>query len=161
GLATSVGMALAERLQAARFGAELVDHRTWVIASDGDLMEGVSHEAISLAGHVRLSRLTVLFDDNGISIDGPTSLAVSEDQVARFKACGWDAWRIDGHDPVAIDDALSRAKSCEKPVLIACRTTIGKGAPTKAGKSSSHGAPLGGAELEGAKRALGWPYGPF
>jgi transketolase len=161
GLANAVGMALAERLLAARYGADLVDHRTWVVAGDGCLMEGISHEAISLAGHLRLSRLVVLFDDNEVSIDGPTSLSVSDDQVARFRACGWDAWAIDGHDPEAIDAALIKAKSAERPVMIACRTTIGKGAPTKAGKSSSHGAPLGAAELEGAKRNLGWPYGPF
>ena len=161
GLAAAVGMALAERLLAAKYGADLVDHRTYVIAGDGCLMEGISHEAISLAGHLRLSRLVVLWDDNRISIDGPTDLSVSDDQVARFRACGWDAWAIDGHDAEAIDAALTKARSAERPVMIACRTTIGKGAPTKAGKSSSHGAPLGAAELEGAKRALGWPHGPF
>ena len=161
GLATAVGMALAERLLAAKYGADLVDHRTFVIVGDGCLMEGVSHEAISLAGHLGLSRLVVLWDDNRISIDGPTDLSVSDDQVARFKACGWDAWAIDGHDPEAIDAALTKARSSAKPVMIACRTTIGKGAPTKAGKSSVHGAPLGTAELEGAKRNLGWTHGPF
>jgi transketolase len=161
GLGNAVGMALAERLLAARFGDDLVDHRTWVIAGDGCLMEGISHEAISLAGHLQLSRLTVLFDDNGISIDGPTSLAVSDDQVARFKASGWNAWSIDGHDPAAIDQALNRAKQSDRPSMIACKTTIGKGAPTKAGKASVHGAPLGATELEGAKKALGWPYGSF
>ena len=161
GLATAVGMALAERLLAAKYGADLVDHRTFVIVGDGCLMEGVSHEAISLAGHLGLSRLVVLWDDNRISIDGPTDLSVSDDQVARFKACGWDAWAIDGHDPEAIDAALTKARSSAKPVMIACRTTIGKGAPTKAGKSSVHGAPLGAAELEGAKRNLGWTHGPF
>ncbi|MFO1069370.1 MAG: transketolase [Geminicoccaceae bacterium] len=161
GLATAVGMAIAERHLAARFGADLVDHRTWVIAGDGCLMEGISHEAISLAGHLRLSKLIVLFDDNEISIDGPTSLSVSDDQVARFKASGWNAWRIDGHDPAAIEAALTKARDSDRPVMIACRTTIGKGSPTKAGKSSSHGAPLGAAELEGAKRNLGWTHGPF
>jgi transketolase len=161
GLAMAVGMAIAERHLAARFGSELVDHRTWVIAGDGCLMEGISHEAISLAGHLRLSRLIVLFDDNGISIDGPTSLAVSDDQVARFAACGWDAWRIDGHDPVAIDAALERAKGSDRPVMIACRTTIGHGAPTKAGKAAAHGAPLGADEIVGARRNLGWAHPPF
>jgi transketolase len=154
-------MAIAERLLAARFGADLVDHRTWVIAGDGCLMEGISHEAISLAGHLRLSRLIVLFDDNGISIDGPTSLAVSDDQVARFAACGWDAWRIDGHDPVAIDAALERAKGSDRPVMIACRTTIGHGAPTTAGTAAAHGAPLGADEIVGARRNLGWAHPPF
>jgi transketolase len=161
GLANAVGMALAERLLAARFGPELVDHRTWVIASDGDLMEGISHEAASLAGHLRLARLIVLFDDNGISIDGPTSLAVSDDQVARVRACCWEALSIDGHDPAAIDAALEQAKAADRPVLIACRTVIAKGAPTKAGKASSHGSPLGAAEIEGARRNLGWPHPPF
>ena len=161
GLANAVGMALAERLLAAEYGAELVDHRTWVIAGDGCLMEGISHEAISLAGHLGLSRLVVLWDDNHVSIDGPTELSVSDDQIARFKACGWDAWAIDGHDPEAIDAALIRARSATRPVMIACRTTIGKGAPTKAGKSSVHGAPLGASELEGAKRNLGWTHGSF
>ncbi len=161
GLAMAVGMAIAERHLAARFGSELVDHRTWVIAGDGCLMEGISHEAISLAGHLRLSRLIVLFDDNGISIDGPTSLAVSDDQVARFAACGWNAWRIDGHDPAAIDAALERAKASDRPVMIACRTTIGHGAPTKAGKAAVHGAPLGPEEIAGARRNLGWVHPPF
>ncbi|MCB1992870.1 MAG: transketolase, partial [Geminicoccaceae bacterium] len=161
GLATAVGMAMAERLLAVRHGDDLVDHRTYVIASDGDLMEGISHEAVSLAGHLRLGKLIVLFDDNGISIDGPTSLSCSDDQLARFEASGWHAIAIDGHDPAAIDSAIDAAKADARPSLIACRTTIGLGAPTKAGKSSSHGSPLGAAEIEGARKALGWDHPPF
>jgi len=161
GLANAVGMAIAERHLAARYGADLVDHRTWVIAGDGCLMEGISHEAISLAGHLKLDRLTVLFDDNGISIDGPTSLAVSDDQVQRFRAAGWHALRVDGHDPAAIDAALDEARGAGRPTLIACKTVIGKGAPNKAGKAAAHGSPLGAAEIEGARAALGWPHPPF
>ncbi len=161
GLATAVGMAMAERLLGVRYGQDLVDHRTYVIASDGDLMEGVSHEAVSLAGHLGLGKLIVLFDDNGISIDGPTTLSCSDDQLARFAASGWHAIAIDGHDPAAIDDAIEAAKADGRPSLIACRTTIGLGAPTKAGKSSSHGSPLGAAEIEGARKALGWDHAPF
>ncbi|MCC0053311.1 MAG: transketolase [Rhodobiaceae bacterium] len=161
GLATAVGMAMAERMMAARFGEDLVSHYTYVLASDGDLMEGISHEAISLAGHLKLGKLIVLFDDNQISIDGPLDLAESGDQVARFKAAGWEARRIDGHDPEAIRKAIKKARLSDKPSLIACRTTIGFGAPTKAGKSSSHGSPLGTEEIAGARAALGWEAGPF
>ncbi|MFO1036774.1 MAG: transketolase [Geminicoccaceae bacterium] len=161
GIATAVGMALAERHLAARFGSDLVDHRTWVIASDGDLMEGISHEACSFAGHLGLSKLVVLWDDNNISIDGATDLSVSDDQIKRFEAYGWRGERIDGHDPAAIDAAMTRAKASDRPTLIACRTVIGKNAPTKAGKSSSHGSPLGAAEIEGARKAMNWPYAAF
>jgi transketolase len=161
GLGNSVGMALAERLLAARFGAEVVDHHTYVIAGDGCLMEGLSHEAISLAGHLRLNKLIVLFDDNHISIDGPTELAVSDDQLARFRACGWEATRIDGHDPQAIETAIAAARRGERPTLIACRTTIAYGAPTKAGTAGAHGAPLGGAEIAATRSRLDWPYAPF
>ena len=160
GLGNAVGMALAERLLAARFG-EAVDHYTYVIAGDGCLMEGISHEAISLAGHLRLNKLIVLFDDNQISIDGPTSLSVSDDQVARFRASGWNAVTIDGHDPEAIAAAIEAAKNSDRPSLIACRTTIAYGAPTKAGTAASHGAPLGAAEIAGARERLGWPSAPF
>lgn len=160
GIATSVGMALAERLLAAEFG-DVVDHYTYVIASDGDLMEGVSQEAIALAGHLKLNKLIVLFDDNGISIDGPLSLSDSVDQVKRFEACGWTAERIDGHDPKAIADAISRAQKSDRPTLIACKTVIGFGAPKRAGTSKAHGEPLGAEELAGAKTALGWNHGPF
>ena len=161
GIANAVGMAMAERIMAAQFGDDLVDHRTYAIAGDGCLMEGISHEAISLAGHLRLSKLVVLFDDNGISIDGPLSLTESGDQIARFQAAGWETMAIDGHDFVAIEQALSAAQDSDKPTLIACRTTIGYGAPGKQGTSGVHGAPLGAAEIEGARAALGIDYGPF
>jgi transketolase len=161
GIATAVGMAMAERMLNAEYGDDLVDHRTYVIASDGDLMEGVSHEAISLAGHLKLSRLIVLFDDNGISIDGPLSLSESGDQVKRFEAAGWRAVRVDGHDPQAIARALSRAQKSDRPTMIACKTTIGYGAPKKAGTSKAHGEPLGAEELAGAKASYGWKSEPF
>jgi transketolase len=161
GLGNAVGMAIAERVLSARFGDKVVDHHTYVIASDGDLMEGVSHESISIAGHLKLRKLIVLFDDNGISIDGPLSLAESGDQVARFKAAGWNATRIDGQDPDAIAAAITAAQSSDKPSMIACRTTIGFGAPTKAGKASAHGSPLGPEEIAGARKALGWDSPPF
>ncbi len=161
GLANAVGMALAERLLNARFGDEVVDHRTYVIASDGDLMEGISHEAAALAGHVRLGRLIVFFDDNGISIDGPTSLSDSVDHGLRFESYGWHVQSIDGHDPEAIARATEQALAEERPSLIACRTTIGFGAPSKAGKASSHGSPLGEDEIAGAREALGWSHPPF
>ncbi|WP_046863129.1 transketolase [Microvirga massiliensis] len=160
GIATAVGMALAERMLNAEFG-DLVDHHTYVLASDGDLMEGVSQEAIALAGHLKLNRLVVLFDDNGISIDGPLSLSDSVDQVKRFEAAGWQAVRVDGHDPEAIDRALTEARKSDRPVLIACRTTIGFGAPKKAGTSKAHGEPLGAEDLAGAKAAFGWTQEPF
>ncbi len=161
GLANAVGMALAERMLAAEFGEELVDHFTYVIASDGCLMEGISHEAISLAGHLRLHRLIVLFDDNKISIDGPTSLAVSDDQLARFAAAGWEVANVDGHDPAAIAAALEAARKSPLPSLIACRTVIGYGAPTKAGTAATHGAPLGEEEIAGARQKLGWSAPAF
>jgi transketolase len=161
GIASAVGMALAERILNARFGDALVDHKTYVIAGDGCLMEGISHEAISLAGHLKLNRLVVLWDDNRISIDGPTDLTVSDDQLARFKASGWAVKAIDGHDPVAIARALRFAQKSDRPVLIACRTVIGYGAPTKAGTSGTHGAPLGDSEIAGARQKLGWPHAPF
>jgi transketolase len=161
GLANAVGMAIAERWLNARFGDAVVDHRTFVIAGDGCLMEGISQEAISLAGHLRLNRLIVLFDDNGISIDGPTSLATSEDQCARFAASGWNTQRVDGHDPLAIEAAISAALRSDRPSMIACRTTIGYGAPTKGGTAGAHGAPLGGAEIAATRERLGWTHAPF
>jgi len=161
GLANAVGMAIAERHLAAEFGAEAVDHHTFVLASDGDLMEGVSQEAIALAGHLRLAKLIMLFDDNGISIDGALSLSDSVDQLRRFEACGWSATRIDGHDPEAVAAAIAWAKSNDRPTLIACRTTIGFGAPTKAGTKDSHGSPLGADEIKGARERLGWTSPPF
>ena len=161
GLATAVGMAIAERLSAARFGAELVDHHTYVIAGDGCLMEGLSHEAIDLAGHLKLSRLIVLWDDNSISIDGPTSLATSTDQLGRFTASGWHVCRVDGHDPEAVFNALEAAKNDERPSLIACRTIIGFGSPGKQGKETCHGSPLGPNEIEAARKKLNWTHEPF
>ncbi|MDB2414939.1 transketolase [Rickettsiales bacterium] len=161
GLANSVGFALAERMMNSRYGDDIVDHYTYVIAGDGCLMEGISQEAISLAGHLKLDKLIVLFDDNGITIDGSTDLATSEDHIKRFEACGWDAVTIDGHDEQAISDAISAAKKSDKPSLIACKTTIAYGAPTKAGTSSSHGAPLGDDEISGTRKAIGWDYAPF
>ena len=160
GIATAVGMALAERHLAAQFDG-LVDHHTYVIAGDGCLMEGVSHEAASLAGHLRLNRLIVLFDDNGISIDGPTSLAESDDTLKRFEAYGWVATRVDGHDNEAVAAAIAAAQKSDRPSLIACRTVIGYGAPNKQGSSATHGAALGDAEIAAARKALDWPHEPF
>ncbi len=160
GLANAVGMALAERLTAARFGA-VSDHYTYTIAGDGCLMEGISQEAISIAGHLKLSKLIVLFDDNKISIDGPTSLTTSEDTLKRFEASGWAVQAIDGHDMAAISGAIAKAKKSDRPSLIACRTTIAFGAPTKAGTSSSHGSPLGKTEIEGTRAKLGWAHAEF
>jgi transketolase len=161
GLGNAVGMAIAERHLAAEFGDDVVNHSTYVLASDGDLMEGISQEAIALAGHLKLNKLVVLFDDNGISIDGPLTLSDSVDQVKRFEAAGWNATRIDGHDPAAIAAAIEQAKSSDRPTMIACKTTIGYGAPTKAGKASSHGSPLGADEIRGAREKLGWSDAPF
>jgi transketolase len=161
GIATAVGMALAERMLAARYGADLVDHHTYVMAGDGCLMEGLSQEAIALAGHLRLGKLIVLWDDNGITIDGRISLADSTDQLKRFEASGWRVSRIDGHDHAAIEAAIGAARSSDRPVLIACRTVIGYGAPTKAGTHAVHGAPLGAEEIAGARSALDWPSPAF
>ena len=161
GISTAVGMAMAERILAARFGDNIVSHYTYVIAGDGDLMEGISHEAASFAGHLGLSRLIVLYDDNGISIDGSTSLSWSDDVPARFAAYGWDTSVVDGHDPESVAAAIEAAQGQNKPSLIACRTTIAYGAPTKAGTSGSHGAPLGNDEIAGTREAIGWSHGPF
>ena len=161
GIANAVGLALAERLWHARLG-DVIDHNTFVIAGDGCLQEGISQEAISLAGHLGLGKLIVIWDDNSISIDGPTSLSTSEDQIARFKAAGWNALSVDGHDQMAIKAALLKAKAdASKPWLIAAKSTIGFGAPTKAGKASSHGSPLGPDEIKGAREKLGWPHAAF
>ena len=161
GIANAVGMALAERWLAARYGDAVVDHYTYVIAGDGCLMEGVSHEAASLAGHLRLNKLIVLFDDNAISIDGPTALTVSDDHCARFESYGWAVARVDGHDPDAIAAAIEAARKSDRPSLLACRTTIAYGAPTKSGTAASHGSPLGAQEIAGARARLGWPHAPF
>jgi transketolase len=161
GIATAVGMAAAEKMLAAEFGKKVVGHHTYVLASDGDLMEGVSQEAIALAGHWKLGKMIVLYDDNGISIDGPTSLADSVDQVKRFKSAGWAAELIDGQDQKAIAAAIMRAQKSNKPTLIACKTTIGYGAPTRAGTAKAHGEALGADELKGAKEKLGISLEPF
>ncbi|MFG1412414.1 transketolase [Xanthobacter sp. VTT E-85241] len=161
GISTAVGMAMGERLMAARFGRDVVDHYTYVLASDGDLMEGISQEAIDLAGHMKLSKLIVMWDDNRISIDGATSISGSTDQLARFAASNWATTRVDGHDPVAIRAALEAAKTSDRPTLIACRTVIGFGSPAKAGSEKAHGSPLGAAEIAATRAALGWEAGPF
>jgi transketolase len=161
GLANAVGMALAERHLETHFGSDLIDHYTYVIAGDGCLMEGISHEAVSLAGHLGLGRLIVLFDDNGISIDGTTDLTCSDDQLARFAASGWDVQQCDGHDHEAVAAAIAAARAAPAPSLIACRTTIGYGAPNKGGTAATHGAPLGADEIAAARQVLNWPHPPF
>jgi transketolase len=161
GIGNAVGMALAERIMNAEFGDAAVDHFTYALCSDGDLMEGISQEAISFAGHMKLSKLIMLFDDNHITIDGALSLSDSTDQVARFQASGWNAVRIDGHDPQAIAKAIEAAQKSDKPTLIACRTTIGFGSPNKAGKSDAHGSPLGADEIKATREKLGWNHPPF
>lgn len=161
GLANAVGMAMAEAHLNARFGAELVDHRTWVIAGDGCLMEGVSQEAIALAGRQKLNKLVVIWDDNSISIDGAISLSDTTDQKARFEASGWNVLSCDGHDPADVAKALEASTKSDKPTMIACKTVIGYGAPKRAGTAKAHGEALGAEELAGAKAALGWPHGPF
>lgn len=161
GLGNAVGMAIAEAHLAARFGSGIVDHKTYVLAGDGCLMEGVSQEAITLAGHLKLNKLIVLWDDNQISIDGPVSLTDSTDQLGRFAASGWDVMRVDGHDYAEIANALSSAQTAIKPVLIACRTIIGYGSPGKQGTSGAHGAPLGPDEVKAAREQLGWSHEPF
>ena len=161
GISTSVGFALAERIENARFGDELVNHRTYVIASDGDLQEGISHEACSLAGHLKLNKLTVLWDDNGISIDGPTDLSFTEDVCKRYEAYGWNTVKVDGHNFEQIEEAIRQSEKSDKPTLIACKTRIGYGAPTKENTSSSHGSPLGMEEIKGTRINLDWPHEPF
>ncbi|MBL8588085.1 MAG: transketolase, partial [Methylobacteriaceae bacterium] len=161
GLATALGMALAERMKAAEFGADLANHRIFVIASDGDLMEGVSHEAISLAGHLRLARLIVLFDDNDICIDGRVGLVDSTDQLARFAAAGWTTMRVDGHDQDAVEAALRAAGPDGRPTLIACKTIIGFGSPAKANTAAAHAGHFGAAEVKATRAALGWTHGAF
>ncbi|UNE54030.1 transketolase [Bartonella machadoae] len=160
GLANAVGMALGERLQNARFG-DLISHYTYALVGDGCLMEGISQEALSLAGHLKLNKLIVLWDDNNISIDGEVSLADSTDQIARFKASGWNTHKVNGHDQAAIARALEAARDSDKPTFIACKTTIGFGAPSKAGTNKVHGAPLGAREIAGTRIALGWDAEPF
>ena len=152
GISTAPGFALAERIVNARLGDEACDHYTYVICSDGDLMEGISHEACSLAGHLKLNKMIVLYDQNEITIDGSTELSFTEDVGKRFEAYGWDVQTVDGHNHDAIAAAIRTAQSTDTPSIICCRTKIGFGAPTKEGKSSSHGAPLGAEEIEGARK---------
>jgi transketolase len=162
GITAGVGMAIAERLLNARFGDDVVDHCTYVIAGDGCLMEGISHEAIDLAGHLKLSKLLVLWDDNQISIDGPTTLATSTDQMKRFEAARWHVAKVDGHDAAAVEAAIAAARDVkDRPSMIACRTVIGYGAPTRAGTAKAHGEALGAEEIKGARAKLGWPHEPF
>lgn len=161
GIANSVGFALGERIMNAAFGNDLVDHYTYVLAGDGCLMEGISQEAISLAGHLKLNKLIVFWDDNNISIDGPVTLSDNTDQAARFAASGWNTLKIDGHDPEAIAAAIEAARKSDRPTLIAAKTTIGFGAPTKAGTNKVHGSPLGADEIAATRKALGWSYEPF
>lgn len=160
GLATAVGMALSERLGNARF-SDLINHHTFVIAGDGCLMEGISHEAIDMAGHLKLGHLIVLWDDNRITIDGDTNLSTSTDQKARFAAAGWHVLSVDGHNATEIADAIEEAKADPRPTLVACRTVIGFGAPNKQGGHDVHGAPLGDAEIAATREALGWDHPPF
>jgi transketolase len=161
GLANAVGMAIAERHLAALYGDAIVDHHTYVLVSDGDLMEGISQEAIALAGHLKLNKLIVFHDDNHITIDGPIALADDVDQVKRFESAGWLAARIDGHDPIAIAAAIEVAKKSDRPTMIACRTTIGFGAPHKGGTAKAHGSPLGAEEVAATRKNLNWPWPPF
>jgi len=161
GITTAVGMALAERMLNARFGDELVDHYTYTLAGDGCLMEGISQEAISLAGHLRLSKLIVLWDDNSISIDGPTDLSTSDDQLLRFRASNWEVQSVDGHDQEAIAEAIENARKTDRPSLIACRSVIGYGSPNKADTADTHGAPLGDDEIAASREQLDWPHAPF
>ncbi|MCK5424467.1 MAG: transketolase, partial [Emcibacter sp.] len=160
GLASSVGFALAERLSHARMG-NVIDHNTYIICGDGCLMEGISHEAISMAGHLKLGKMILLWDDNEICIDGSTSATVSDDQIARFSASGWHVQAINGHDAEEIDAAIEAAKNDDRPSMIACRTIIGYGSPNKQGTSGVHGAPLGAEEIESARKMLNWPHAPF
>lgn len=161
GISMAVGMAMGERMMNARFGDDIVDHYTYVLAGDGCLMEGISQEAISLAGHMKLNKMVVLWDDNNITIDGTVDLADSTNQKARFKACGWNVLSCDGHNFEEIETALNAAKTSEKPTMIACKTTIGYGAPNKMGTSGAHGAALGADEITAAREFLNWPHEPF
>lgn len=161
GIANSVGFALAERIQNGRYGDDIVDHYTYVMCGDGDLMEGISHEACSLAGHLQLNKLIVLYDDNSISIDGSTDLTFIDNTPARFTAYGWNVDTVDGHNFAEIEAAIEKAKASDKPTLISCKTKIGYGAPTKEGSASSHGAPLGEDEIKGTRENLNWPHAAF
>ncbi len=161
GISTSIGFAIAERNLNAKYGDELVNHYTYVLCGDGDLMEGISHEACAIAGHMKLSKLIVLYDDNDITIDGSTELSFTEDTLKRFESYGWDTQRVDGHNPDEIEAAIKKAKQTNTPSLISCKTKIGFGSPNKEGTSSCHGSPLGEEEIKLTKERLGWEYEPF
>ena len=161
GVATAIGMAIAERKLNARYGDDLINHYTYVTCGDGDLMEGISHEACSLAGHLKLSKMILLYDDNSISIDGSTDLSFTENTTKRFEAYGWDVQAVDGHNFDEIEAAIAKAQTTDTPSLICCKTKIGYGAPTKEGSASSHGAPLGEEEIAGTRKNLNWPYEAF
>ena len=161
GLAMAVGMAIAEKKARCEFGADVIDHDIYVLAGDGCLMEGVSHEAITLAGHLKLNKLIVLWDDNSISIDGATDLATSDDVRGRFEAAGWDVMAVDGHDGEAVEAAIAEARASDRPAMVACRTTIGYGAPNKGGTAAAHGSPLGDDEIALVRQAIDWPHPPF